>query len=79
MLKKEKSIALNGESRIEDKVVARFNASIAPGEGASNVSTYIVDQDLYEKNRRDVRNDINEFRQFVFDEEDKLFETDVEG
>ncbi|WP_278914928.1 hypothetical protein [Ligilactobacillus agilis] len=79
MLKKEKNISLSGESRIEDKVVARFNASIAPGEGASNVSTYIVDQDLYEKNRRDVRNDINEFRQFVFDEEDKLFETDVEG
>ena len=53
MLKKEKNISLSGESRIEDKVVARFNASIAPGEGASNVSTYIVDQDLYEKNRRD--------------------------
>ena len=33
----------------------------------------------YMKKIDEMRNDINEFRQFVFDEEDKLFENNLDA
>lgn len=42
--------------------------------GTTTINTYVNDQELYEKNRREVRKDMNDFRQYVFDQEDELFD-----
>lgn len=76
MLNKTKSISLNGESVVEGEVVARFSANLSSdGNSSSNdsVNTFIANRDLYEKNRKAVRKDMNDFRQYVFDQEDELF------
>lgn len=83
MLKKEKSLNLTGRSLINDTEVARFDARLSSNGGATTINTYINNQELYEKNRREVRKDMSDFRQYVFDQEDELFtdnsadETDV--
>lgn len=77
MLNKTKSISLNGESVVEGEVVARFSANLSSdGNSSSNdsVNTFIANRDLYEKNRKAVRKDMNDFRQYVFDQEDELFD-----
>lgn len=77
MLKKNKSITLNGESSIDGQLVARFNATLSSENGdntnSNTVNTFIYERDLYEKNRKAVRKDMNDFRQYVFDQEDELF------
>lgn len=83
MLKKEKSLNLTGRSLINGTEVARFDARLSSNGGATTINTYINNQELYEKNRREVRKDMSDFRQYVFDQEDELFtdssadETDV--
>lgn len=78
MLKKNKSISLTGESTINGQSVARFNATISSdrseGPNSNSINTYVNNQDLYEKNRREVRKDMADFRQYVFDQEDELFD-----
>lgn len=80
MLKKEKSLNLTGRSLINGTEVARFDARLSSNGGATTINTYINNQELYEKNRREVRKDMSDFRQYVFDQEDELFAdaTDVE-
>lgn len=76
MLKKNKSISLSGESTINGQLVARFNANLSSeGENSDQVSTYVYNRDLYEANRREVRKDMSDFRQYVFDQEDELFDS----
>lgn len=83
MLKKEKSLNLTGRSFVDDTEVAHFDARLSSNGGATTINTYINNQELYEKNRREVRKDMSDFRQYVFDQEDELFtnssadETDV--
>lgn len=73
MLKKEKSLNLTGRSLINGTEVARFDARLSSNGGATTINTYINNQELYEKNRREVRKDMSDFRQYVFDQEDELF------
>lgn len=73
MLKKEKSISLSGRSFIGETEVARFDARLSSTGSTTSINTYINNQELYEKNRKDVRKDMNDFRQYVFDQEDELF------
>lgn len=54
--------------------VVRFDARLSSTGGATTINTYVNDQELYEKNRREVRKDMNDFRQYVFDQEDVLFD-----
>lgn len=74
MLKKEKTLTLSGRSLINGTDVVRFDARLSSTGGATTINTYVNDQELYEKNRREVRKDMNDFRQYVFDQEDVLFD-----
>ena len=74
MLKKEKTLNLTGRSLVNGTDVVRFDARLSPTGGTTTINTYVNDQELYEKNRREVRKDMNDFRQYVFDQEDELFD-----
>lgn len=74
MLKKEKTLTLSGRSLVNGTDVVRFDARLSSTGGATTINTYVNDQELYEKNRREVRKDMNDFRQYVFDQEDVLFD-----
>ncbi|HAP22490.1 MAG TPA: hypothetical protein DCR08_00780 [Lactobacillus sp.] len=73
MLKKEKTLNLTGRSVINGTDVVRFDARLSSTGGTTTINTYVNNQELYEKNRREVRKDMNDFRQYVFDQEDELF------
>lgn len=74
MLKKEKTLNLTGRSVINGTDVVRFDARLSSTGGTTTINTYVNNQELYEKNRREVRKDMNDFRQYVFDQEDELFD-----
>lgn len=50
--------------------IAYFNASVATDGGNSNISMNIQDQALYDTNKKQVRDDLNQFTQAVYDVED---------
>ena len=80
MLKVTKSITLNGESRMDDQVVVYMNAMLSTdGNGSSNVNTTIVNRELYNANKKQVRQDIAAFDELVYEAEDELVggETDA--
>ncbi len=74
MLKKEKTLNLTGRSLINDTDVVHFDARLSSTGGTTTINTYVNNQELYEKNRREVRKDMSDFRQYVFDQEDELFD-----
>lgn len=74
MLKKEKTLNLTGRSLVNGTDVVSFDARLSSTGGTTTINTYVNDQELYEKNRREVRKDMNDFRQYVFDQEDELFD-----
>lgn len=74
MLKKEKTLNLTGRSLINGTDVVRFDARLSSTGGTTTINTYVNNQELYEKNRREVRKDMTDFRQYVFDQEDELFD-----
>lgn len=80
MLKVTKSITLNGESRMDDQVVVCMNAMISTdGTGSSSVNTNIVNRELYNANKKQMRQDIAAFDELVYEAEDELVggETDA--
>jgi len=52
------------------RAIAYFNASVATDGGNSNISMNIQDQALYDANKKQVRDDLNQFTQAVYDVED---------
>lgn len=74
MLIKEKSVSLSGRSVIDNVEVARFNAQVATNDNdTTSMNTYINDNVAYRKNLKVVRADTDEFRNYVRDQEDKIF------
>ncbi|ERN48489.1 hypothetical protein EFP34_03760 [Lacticaseibacillus paracasei] len=72
-LKTNKSISLTGTSTIGDVQVAYLNATIdQEGNGANAVNQSIQNQALYDANKKEVRADIAEFQQLLYDTEDSL-------
>ncbi|MBF7125816.1 hypothetical protein ITR00_07175 [Pediococcus pentosaceus] len=61
-LSTSQSISLNGVSTIDGKQAATFSTVVSKGLSYTTVSTQITDQDLYEKNKADVRKDRNDFQ-----------------
>ena len=61
-LSTSQSISLNGVSTIDGKQVATFSTVVSKGLSYTTVSTQITDQDLYEKNKVEVRKDRNDFQ-----------------
>lgn len=72
-LKTTKAITLTGQSLINGQAAVYLTATISSdGTGGSNISQSTGNQDLYEANRKEVRADISEFQDAVWDVEDEL-------
>lgn len=61
-LSTSQSISLSGVSTIDGQKVATFSTVVSKGLSYTSVSTQITDQDLYEKNKAEVRKDRNDFQ-----------------
>lgn len=72
MLKTTKSISLSGQSFINDKQVANFNANINSDNGSSNINSNIMNQAVYDTNKSEVRKDLADFNTAVYEVEDQL-------
>lgn len=73
MLKVTKSITLNGESRINDQVVAYMSATLSTdGNSSNHVNANIINRELYNANKTQVRQDIADFDDMVYAVEDEL-------
>lgn len=73
MLEVTKNITLNGVSKIDGQAVAYMSANISTdGAGSSNVNKSISNKDLYDMNKTQVRKDMAEFEEKVYQLEDEL-------
>lgn len=73
MLNVSKNITLSGTSVIEGVQVAYMSASISTdGGNGANVNKTITNQEVYNANKVDVRADIAEFENKVYEIEDEL-------
>ena len=73
MLEVVKNITLNGVSKIDGQPVAYMNASLSTdGNGANNVNTKIANRELYNANKEQVRQDIADFDEMMYAQEDEL-------
>ena len=61
-LSTSQSISLSGVSTINGLQVATFSTVVSKGLSYTSVSMQITDQDLYEKNKSEVRKDRNDFQ-----------------
>lgn len=66
------TVSLNGDSRVNDQIIATFSARIPQDSGNSNVSMDITNQQLYELNKIEVRKDQAAFQAKVYEIEDGL-------
>ena len=74
MLVSTKSIHLSGQSIINDQQVANFNANINVSDnatGTDSINMFITNRELYNANKAEVRNDLNEFENLVFSIQDE--------
>lgn len=78
MLKTTKSITLNGNSEIDGQPVVNLSATIPDSTGVGNISQYIQNAELYEKNKAVVRKDIADFQAAVYEVEDEIAAETVE-
>ena len=73
MLNTNKTITISGTSIIEGQVVVYMNASLSTdGSANENINKNINNQTLYEANKVDVRKDMRDFEDLIFEEQDKL-------
>lgn len=72
MLKTVKSISLNGEVRIEEKLVVTLQANITDGTAGSYINQNIIDTDIYKEHKSECRKSILEFHTKVNEIEDEL-------
>ena len=73
MLKINKNINLTGYSTIGEVQVVYLNASISTdGSSNANKSTTILNQDLYNENKTEIRKDMKAFEQEVYKTEDEI-------
>lgn len=73
-LSTNQSISLTGVSTIEGAQVATFSTVVSKGLSYTSVSMQITDQDLYEKNKVEVRKDRNDFQTVADNLADSLSE-----
>lgn len=73
MLNTNKTININGTSTIEGQVVVYMSASLSTdGSTNENINKNIQNQILYEANKVAVRQDMRNFEDLVYSEQDKL-------
>ncbi|NMV57061.1 hypothetical protein FOL87_00165 [Lactobacillus reuteri] len=71
-LQKTKSISLEGKSMVNGTVVVRMTASLSTTGSTDSVNQYVQNVDLYNANKRDVRKDISEFQDYVYEQQDAI-------
>ena len=72
MLKTTKQITITGYSEIEGENVVQLNANIPSDTGVGNINQYIMNSELYDLNRTQVRADVRAFQDLVYEIEDEL-------
>lgn len=72
MLKTSKSITLSGQSFINGTQAANYTANISSENGATNISSSVINQDVYDGNKVEVRKDLSDFTAKVYEVEDQL-------
>lgn len=78
MLKTSKSITINGTSTIEGQTVVYMNASLSTdGSTNASINKNISNQELYNLNKDEVRKDMRDFEDLVFEEQDKLSKSEI--
>lgn len=78
MLKTGRTITINGNSMIEDKIVVYMNATLnTDGSSNENINKNIQNQELYASNKEAVRKDMRDFEDLVFAEQDKLSKSEI--
>jgi hypothetical protein len=76
MLKVNKNITVSGTSEINGVQVAYLSATISTdGKASENISKNISNQDLYNKNKAEVRADMADFEQEVYKVQDEIIST----
>lgn len=79
MLKTNKTININGTSIIDGQLVVHMSAILSTdGNTNENINKNIQNQSLYESNKSQVRQDMRDFEDLVYVEQDKL-ENNIEG
>lgn len=66
------TVSFNGDSKVNEQIIATFSARIPQDSGSSNVSMDITNQQLYELNKKEVRKDQAAFQARVYEIEDSL-------
>lgn len=69
MLKITKSITLNGNSLINNEMAATMYAMVNE-DGSSNQNVNIVNSTIYESNKKEVREDIAQFNNAMYELQD---------
>lgn len=73
MLNTTKTISINGESKIGGTIVANMYATLSTtGVGNENINKTILNQELYNSNKAEVRKDMIDFEDLIYCEQDKL-------
>lgn len=73
MLNTNKTITISGTATIEGQIVVYMNASLSTdGSTNENINKNINNQTLYEANKVEVRKDMRDFEDLVYEEQDKL-------
>lgn len=72
MLKTTKQTTISGQSIISGKTIAYFSASINKENGSTTINSNVSDYELYDANKTEVRKDLAEFTNAVYEEEDRL-------
>ena len=66
MLKSSKSQTLNGSSTIDNQVVATLNGTVN-ADNTISFNYYISNKELYEANKTEVRKDISDFQEQLYE------------
>ncbi len=79
MLEVNKSMTLNGISKVDGQPVVYMSATISTDtNGSSTVTKNVCNKELYDSNKSEIRRDMSEFEQEVYRLEDGLAEVNVD-
>ena len=79
MLDITKNINLLGTSKIDGIIAVNYSTPINSATGAGNITSYIVNADLYNANRSECRKDFADYTAKVYEIEDELLKENTEG
>ena len=72
MLKTKSVLSINGESKIENQNVVYMTATINSDETGTSISKTIVNKELYNANKDSIREEMNDFENYVYSMESTL-------